>query len=137
MKGTFKVVAGTVATLKAPEPGLQTFRVRMDTDDYAPEFRKGMDLLIDPDRAKSDGCFVLVRIKGGAPQTRLSRWHRTGRNHRGHRVKTGDPRECFRFDELGFRYDAAEEEKSMDWIEILGVVGGRLMPIEGGMRRAS
>ena len=120
--------------MKNHSPGPRTFRVRLETDDWQPEFRNGSDLLVDPDRPKSDGCLVLARIKGQEPF--LSRWHRTGRNHRGHRVKAGDPRECFRIDELGFRYDAADEEK-VDWFEILGVVGGWLMPIEGGRQNAA
>ena len=120
-----------------PAPGPRAFLFRLETDDWEPEFRKGHDLIIDPDREKSDGCVVLVRLKGGAfpPRTLLSRWHRTGRNHQGHRMKAGDPRECFRLDELGCRYDAADQAKGMDWIEILGVVGGwfkAIESIEGG-----
>ena len=51
-------------------------------------------------------------------------------------MKAGDPRECFTIDELGFRYDAADQAKGMDWIEILGVVGGWLMAIDGGRQNA-
>ena len=122
------------AVAQSPVPGPRAFRFRLEADDWEPEFRNGTDLIIDPDRPKSDGCLVLVLIKGGTfpPRTLLSRWHRTGRNHQGHRMKAGDPRECFRIDELGLRYDAADQAKGMDWIEILGVVGGWLMAMDGG-----
>ena len=58
-----------------------------------------------------------------------------GRNHRGHRVRAGDPRECFVLDAFNFRYDVADEARMV--FEILGVVDAWLRPIKGGRQNAA
>src|SRR4051794_25251498 len=49
--------------------------------------------LVDPEAELTDGCSVVVQIKGAVPF--VTRWFRTGRDGRGRFIRAGDPNECF------------------------------------------
>lgn len=63
--------AATCSCQPAPEPqddpgcsGGEAFALRVLGDDMLPEFREGDIIIVEPDGALKDGCFVLARPGG-------------------------------------------------------------------------
>jgi hypothetical protein len=113
----------------APAPPPRHFVFHLDTDAFAPEFRRGMDLIIEPDREACEGSIVLLqlRLADGMATPVLGRWQRTWLNEAGRRVRAGGGRETFNVGRVSYTLADVEQGK----VKILGVVGGWLRGAAG------